>query len=156
MDRSLPMDRQHRAVHEAGHAVAAYLEGVRVQKVSIEPEALPGGEGGGIWLRPPEEWTEEHLHSLALWTWAGTVAESVLLGDSIQGGYARDLRKLHDLTSEHGAAPASHYLKIYLKDAARQTIEDNQELVEALSNRLLNQPTMEGEDVERFLDVRTE
>jgi len=150
------MNRQHRAVHEAGHAVVAYLEGVCVQKVSVEPKTLPGGEGGGIWLQPPEEWTEERLHSFALYAFAGIIAERVVLGAFIEGGYARDVRRLYDLAKEHGAAPATHYLKGSLAGVARRMIEENQELVEALSDRLLDESTMEGKDVERFLDARAE
>jgi ATP-dependent Zn protease len=127
------------------------LEGVGVQKVSIEPEVVPGENCGAVWLQLPEEWTEERLHSFALYAYAGTVAEHVVLGASTEGGYARDVRRLYDLAKEHGAAPATHYLNGSLAGVARQMIEENQELVEALSDRLLNELTMEGKDVERFL-----
>lgn len=89
-DARSPAVRRRVAAHEAGHAVAALLLGMRLEQVSM----IAGGFTGGSTQASVEEglFTRDEMEARVVMALAGRAAEEVMLGD-VSGGAALDLRQ---------------------------------------------------------------
>jgi hypothetical protein len=85
------------AVHEAGHAVAAHILGMRLERVSI----LPTGISGGSTLASVEDslLTRKQMEARVVMTLAGRAAEDIMLGD-VSAGAALDLRQATEMIAQ--------------------------------------------------------
>jgi ATP-dependent Zn protease len=89
------------AIHEAGHALIAHLNGLQVLSMQITADVMPGGgwRGGFTESRAPDQVveTETLLKARIAILLAGHAAEQVALGDRSSGAGGGDLRAATEL-----------------------------------------------------------
>ena len=169
------------AYHEAGHAVMAWIQGIPVRFVTIDPDFYYIENGSGMSLKDdgvdgrcvlPKRFGDvfflinprtcqgrERLQKIVLITLAGEIAERLFRPRSrgyhemaVGGGIADDLI-LHKLAED--AEEQKLYLR-WIRHRAKGLLKRHWKKVEALVRELLLKKTLKGTEVEsifrRFLD----
>jgi len=167
-------ERTITAWHESGHAVAALLTNPenRVAKVTIIPST--GGAGGFCVNIPPERmyYTKQDLRHQIMVNLAGRAAEELKFGqDQVTTGASNDIEKatttamqyitkfgmgssLADLTilkDDKQAADESAQLVSQLYKDTLQLLQNNFPALESVAERLLEEETIDGDEVEDIL-----
>ena len=144
------MNERATAYHEAGHAVARFVLGRRIDRVSIVPDDESLGHVRGYVLRKiGEDWNytlrdvqllEDEIVSIL----AGAVAETRLTGRENPVGAQHD-RDNAAMLAVHLEGPevAEPYLN-YLEARARALIGARWSIVEALAAELLERKVLSG------------
>jgi hypothetical protein len=122
----MPLSREHAAYHEAGHAVAAALLGIRVGRITIRPE----GDNGGHTELEPRDFeaapVDDRVTVLLAGAWGGWL-DPAFDGNAAHPGAKGDLeairtllggrpdladagRRLAELVHHERAEPAVHAL----------------------------------------------
>lgn len=157
------------AWHEAGHALATkLLTDDKVSKVTIMPST---SGAGGATIRAPKErtlYSKKYLEALIKITYAGRIAEKLLLGDddNITTGAVDDIKKATALIKEYvstygmdeqiGLLNLSMFEKLgedkllqqaselskRLYNEAEQLLSENYHIIEAIASKLLSQTTI--------------
>lgn len=171
-------ERETTAVHEAGHAVAAWLipGSDRIEKVTI----LPHGPALGFVLQVPERdrrmETKARLLGRMVVLAAGRAAESLIFGEeNITTGAEADIAELTriasgmvtrwgmgstgfvNLAQVPGLLETSKVqaeIRLIANDAARQSselLQSNRDLLDALAAALLERDVMSGAEVDQLL-----
>jgi len=176
-DRSL-IREQERAItawHESGHAIASLLTNPenRVAKVTIIPST--SGAGGFCVSIPPERmyYTKQELRQQIMVSLAGRAAEELKFGkDNITTGASNDIEKATTTAMQYvtkfgmGEAIADRALLKDDKQIAEETMQltsklykdtvallrDNYPALEAVSEKLLKQETIDGDEVEQIIE----
>jgi hypothetical protein len=141
------------ACHESGHAVAGYVLGRQITRISI----LPHEAGNGRTLFT-ELWHRRRQEVDATIFLAGPIAEGVYRGhfnlagaqDDVQGAVA-ELRRLHFV---EGCSLSNNELERHLAEVterAGEIIAANWPSVVALATKLLARPVYSGRTVRRIL-----
>lgn len=167
--RRSPSALRRTAVHEAGHALAAYVLGLECSKVSIVPD-WDAGEAGhctyptdpleimgqwdttGVWHRT--ERSAQRASAIALL--AGAAAEREVLGRAGPGA-ADDRRRagwlVDDLTPAQGNV--RHTLARLERTAAR-LVHRHRAALARVADTLVAQRTLDGEQVRALVAGRAE
>lgn len=164
------------AIHEAGHAVAAYLLNVKLYGVSIIPNSFHTGHVSFA------DTKNLALENNIIITYAGEVAEQVLFANAGIAPYT-DLEyvvqkvketvlsegELHEIAYKYKFLPGyelglkdgeypyviyetiNRCMKYYTK--TYELIEQNKNLVQALSEELIKKKSFTGSEVESFLNT---
>jgi len=163
-------EREVTAWHESGHALAATLLSLenRVAKVTIIPST--GGAGGFCVNIPPERmyWTKRELEQQIMVNLAGRCAEELRFGaDGVTTGASNDIEKATQtalqyvakfgmgegildrlvLKDDKGTNKECARLIQRLYNEAKELLHDNYATLEALTNRLLEKETLDGDEV---------
>jgi len=166
-------EREVTAWHESGHALAATLLSPenRVAKVTIIPST--GGAGGFCVNIPPERmyWTKRELEQQIMVNLAGRCAEELRFGaDGVTTGASNDIEKATQtalqyvakfgmgegildrlvLKDDKGTNKECARLIRRLYSEAISLLQDNYATLEALSVRLLEKETLDGDEVRRI------
>lgn len=134
-------DRHRTAVHEAGHAIAAWRLGIAVERVTI----IADDEALGHCVSPykhfevsPDEWGEDAVRNHIVVTLAGAEAERRHCGDLPPGSCDHDHKVAVDLAmSVSGNSEQTNALLENLRLCAVELLEENWRHVETLAWRLL-------------------
>ncbi|NLJ59019.1 MAG: ATP-dependent zinc metalloprotease FtsH [Tissierellia bacterium] len=167
------------AYHEAGHAAAAKILDIdKVQKISI----IPRDKSLGYVLKFPTEdkylYTKNELCDKVVVLLAGRAAEEVFIGE-ISTGAANDIKEstniIHEIICSYGMGKNTKntsidekFIKYYLDtikeeaaqmakeayDRALSIIRDNEEIVEKIAQYLLNNETMNAEQLDKIMDEK--
>ena len=152
------------AHHEAGHAVAASMLALRVQRASIEPaEDYLGIVSHPRW---PKHLTDAlqfgrptlsqiaRLEAHVIVLLAGGIAERQYRGRSNRVGAADDLHKAVDIVMalSGNAKESSAYLTL-LHCRAESLVQVHWGAIEAVAQALLSTKTLTGAEVERLIRV---
>jgi hypothetical protein len=155
--------RKTRAIHEAGHAVAAVCHNIGFKYVTLIPGGVPGDtlenpSHGHIKLKPMPR-----SAGLGLWErrlivcLAGPAAHHKLHPYAHWLGYAAgDIGTASDIIKniyfQHGKVAEAHYE--YAKARATALIENNWQQVEAVAAALIERDTLTSDDVRRAMFAR--
>jgi len=182
--RSLVLTSEERrliAVHEAGHALCACLTpgSDKVHSATI----VPHGQALGLVMRLPEHDRHcipvEKLEADLIVTMGGRAAEEVVFGPKrVTTGAASDIAHATDIVTrmvaEWGMSPAIGMVRIgrsseslpreaeqeirriidEMYRAAKACIQENRGALDALVEALLEQETIDGEEVRRIVSLR--
>jgi len=144
------IDDRRIAVHEAGHVVVAFVEGVPVQGVTLDSEEAEQGFGG-VWFPSVTDLTEEDLLSRGRVAWAGSVAESIVFDSALQTSWRSDVMLVFELADDHGQHIGPRYVTEDVKEAAHQVLEANRTALDEVTDLLLEHRTMDGEQLNSIL-----
>src|SRR3712207_6227442 len=181
---ALPISDEERrlvAVHEAGHALCACLlpASDKVHSATI----IPHGQALGLVMRLPENdrfcIPVEKLEADLIVAMGGRAAEEVVFGrKKVTTGAASDIAHATNIVTrmvtEWGMSPAIGMVRVArsgdslpreveqeirritdeIYEAARACIEDNRDALDALTEALLEQETIEGDEVRRIVRKR--
>ncbi len=183
--RFIPDGKARRLVayHEIGHALVGAIMGCNpLQKVTILPR---GGSKGAAWYLPNEEEgltsRAEFLADIAM-TMGGRAAEEVIFGDSeVTWGASSDIESVTNTArnmvtqygmsslgklslgsngdySEEVAAKIDREIRALIQSGHRKAVEiidSNRELVNLLTDMLLDKETIEGDEFRQIIDRET-
>jgi hypothetical protein len=127
------------ACHEAGHATAAVLLGVRLERVQVTPRPR--------WVPEPGQHDQGQMGAVSL---AGQAAEGLLLGGADQEGGRKDHRQARGYALSLGGDPLDMALDAHRQ--AREVIGANADHVAALACLLLLKGRLSGDEVARVLN----
>ena len=166
-DRTVtPPELRASAYHEAGHAVAHFARGRRIDRVSIVPDEDGGSLGHvrGRILLDTEKWRagirefdtpreRRAAEDTIIAALAGPIAEAKLTGRRNRAGAAGDYERVGDLLDaldDGDDAVAAAHLN-FLEVLAAQLIDRYWPLVEVLAEELLARGTLSGSAVREVL-----
>ena len=157
--RPNPKLDQRIAYHEAGHAVASYVENIPFLEVSIEPD----GEAAGRCVHPPPpKWfrpadrvdyrTRRRIESEVLVLLAGPAAEAMFAGRECRGRAFGDRREAERLAglAMYSDEELSAYLR-WLRLRARYVVGARWHTVECLAHLLLKKRTIRRTEARKVL-----
>ena len=151
------MKDERLAVHEAGHALVDYLQGVDVYHVTIE-----GGEGyeGRVRSEQPNytpgmgydhEEAKDQLRTLC----AGMEAERLIFGDGVLDGSDREQVARLGLSNAPKNKEGIRDSSIFAEQA-REMLEKHRSALEALAQFLLEERRISGSELGKFLDEQVD
>lgn len=164
--------------HESGHAVVNYLQGTSIQKITVVPTT--SGAGGYVKTDSPinalhvtKEVMEKQIRAL----YGGRISEEIKFGvEKVTIGSTSDLTEasklIKDYIRHYSYSDSYNYIDISvfteesntqlistakgiasrLAKETKEMLEENYYLVEALANKLVENPVMSGEEVRVLLD----
>lgn len=153
------------AIHEAGHFIMSKLLDFKVAKVSIE-YSKKRGDGGYVKHIPPNLIEEGYQKKFIMITYAGTIAEKVMLGTSYPLGRYSDLDQATKMITNYIKSGETKYgllnldllmtdkerLDLYaeisceLKEETRNILNNNKKLIYYMKNELMEKKTFSGEE----------
>lgn len=154
--RRTAIERMDTARHEAGHAVAAVVLGLALEKVSAAPHR---GAWGGCWLSSDAA-DRTTARREAVQAVAGYVAERLASGDASRSASRDDYLDVRRLAEHHGIGPRREPAGTYdaryrrwlrrLEREAASILRSNWQWVEAVSSALLTRRVLTAADVLRL------
>lgn len=131
------------AIHEAGHAVACF-----VQKLPVERISLLRGQGGALWGRQ-RGGSAGRVKVLVRVCLAGLAAEDIAFEDGAASGHAQDMADAGALLAglSSNAAQRDQLLRVlYGETVNLLTVAPHWRAVEVLAAALMERETLSGED----------
>ena len=140
------------ACHEAGHAVACWYLGIRIEYVTLddhfthEPVTQPLDHDYPTELGAAESW--------AIQAYAGQAAEELISGEPSVGS-DHDRKSAREVMAGFIEDPANLDMKLTsLLDRATQLVLYRRHVIGDLATELLKVTEMTGDEVDHFLDER--
>lgn len=142
------------AIHEAGHAVSCFVNGVGFDFVKIMPHRRTKRCGLTKARIATDTTSPSKTYRDLLILLAGYCAERIKFGNGIREGAERDVEKAYCRTL--GVTSTEKECSRFMKDARDSTeklLKDNWKLVEKLTSRLIENHRIEGpEAIKIFMD----
>ena len=171
------VDRKVTAYHEAGHAVADYLTGRKISRISIR--SMTSGVGGFVMSEDNGRQfaTRNDIENQIITAYAGRVSEEIKFGD-VTTGAVNDIEQATSLLmklvtkygfSDMGMLDYSQLIRHNIMDSSvitdgmknvsselmektRKMLKDNYGMVERLAEELLSKETITGDEAEEILE----
>ncbi len=152
------------AYHEAGHVVVAYIELIKIKRVSIVPHqdylGVVTRQGMEKRIRDAFEFggitpaRRARLESFIMLSFAGGIAEKKHRGQANHLGSSADYERVVDLAmmATGSAKETTAYLK-WLHIRAEQTVNVYWYLVEAVAQALLERRALNAADIEQIMST---
>lgn len=134
--------RNIKAHHDAGHAVVAYMLGLKVQCVSLDADAsttieLPDGDERTILVDLAGPYAQRHFAPLSAWR---------------RPKQLDDLRKAADLIAEmHGTGEVASKYRAYVEARATQMVEQYWPLIEVIAKGLVERQLIPGDEMAEIM-----
>jgi hypothetical protein len=155
-----PIDDVIRAHHEAGHCVVLWRLGYGVKRVTIEPSdgvlALTEARETADTSHPHPHVRRFFVEQAALYLHAGSVAARLLRPEVSLAHAKGDHDAIHQLmfgVEDDGAAHAAWCMHLWQRAYTLLAWPSQWYLVVGLARQLLNYRMLNGEEVERYLQV---
>jgi hypothetical protein len=135
------------AYHEAGHAVVAFILGIRLERITIRPGVLEDtGDwySGCVWLKP-----DYHAYADALVSAAGPMAQK-LLGRPEPWKNTPDYKFMCEALADFNGNDKDG-VKKFVETLAKLMCIQHWKLIHELAEKVLDDLEMEEEEVTEFL-----